>query len=356
MTRTHALLTPLLLAVLAFPAALARGQSREEAAVRSATAVLNEIMAVPLEGIPRRMLADAQGIAIIPNVIKGSFIIGARHGKGVLLVRDEKGNWQAPVFVTLTGGNIGWQVGVQATDVILVFKTRQSVQGILSGKFTIGADAAAAAGPVGRQAAAATDARLKAEIYSYSRSRGLFAGVSVDGSVLRVDQFAGSAYYQSPGPGQPATVPESAIQLVNQVAAYCGAARPQANGEVGQQPVVAPAPAASQSDALRNQLAQVAPQLYQRLDPSWRAYLALPAEVFTGRGHPSAEVLDRSAAHFDVVAKDPRYRQLAEQPEFQSTYGLLRHYVGLRSQPRTALHLPPPPAESGAPGSRPARY
>ena len=114
------------------------------------------------------------------------------------MVRDEQGAWQAPQFVSLTGGSVGWQAGVQATDVILVFKTQKSIQGLMEGKFTLGVDAAAAAGPVGREATAATDATLKAEIYSYSRSRGLFAGVSLDGSALQIEYEANQSYYRAP--------------------------------------------------------------------------------------------------------------------------------------------------------------
>ena len=229
MARKYALLVLSLLSWLVFPGTFAQVQSREEATVQLSTAVLQEIMAVPLRSIPQSMLADAQGIAILPNVIKGGFVIGARHGTGVLLVREEDGNWHGPSFITLTGGSVGWQVGLHATDLSLVFKTRQSVRGLLSGKLTIGVDAAAAAGPVGRQAAAATDGQLQAEIYSYSRSRGLFAGVSIDGSVLQVDNLAGAAYYRSPGPGRPETVPQSAVKLAEQVVMYSGVPQPQGN-------------------------------------------------------------------------------------------------------------------------------
>src|SRR6056297_3844615 len=130
------------------------GQSPEDQIVRSASTVLAEAMSAAGNRIPQSMLRDAHGVAIIPNVVKGSFIVGARHGRGLLMVREPEGSWHAPVFVSLTGGNIGWQIGVQATDVVLVFKTQRSVEGILSGKFTIGADASAAAGPIGRKASA----------------------------------------------------------------------------------------------------------------------------------------------------------------------------------------------------------
>ncbi len=116
-------------------------------------------MAIPASGIPASLLANAQGIVIIPDLVKGGFVLGVRHGRGIVMVRDERGFWRPPSFVTLTGGSVGWQIGLQVTDIILVFKTRSSVQGLLRGKFTLGADAAAAAGPVGREAAAATDTR-----------------------------------------------------------------------------------------------------------------------------------------------------------------------------------------------------
>ena len=352
--RTRGISGLALLAWLALPATLAWTQQKEDTTVRSSADVLNEIMADPLQGIPRSMVGGAQGIAILPNLIKGGFIVGARFGRGVLLVRDETGNWQSPTFITLTGGNIGWQIGLQATDLILVFKTRQSVQGIMSGKLTLGADVAAAAGPVGRQAAAATDGRLKAEIYSYSRSRGLFAGVSVDGSVLQIDTTAHAAYYRAAVPGGPAIVPESAIGLVSAVTAYCGAGASQPAAAAPPQPAVSGQLGAA--DSVRSQLAQAAPGLRGLLDKQWDAYLALPAELFTANGQPSADALRQSLAHFDAVASDPRYRSLAERAEFQTTYGLLRSYAAARSQAAGPLQLPPPPVEIGSHPQNRSRY
>lgn len=320
-------------------------QSKEDLTVQAATSVLDEIMAVPLSSIPESMLADAQGLVIIPNMIKGGFVVGGRHGRGVLLVRDPNKNWHAPVFVSMTGGSIGWQVGVQASDVILVFKTQQGVQGILNGKFTIGADAAAAAGPVGRQAAAATDGQLKAEILSYSRSRGLFAGVSIDGSVLQLDQIANATYYRRPAPGAPAIVPQPAIQLVNQVVKYCGAPTIPAPQQAStQQPTLASEHAMSEADAVRNQLGQIAPELYELLDPNWQAYLALPQEVFTGQGQPTPEALNRCLSRYKMVTSDAKYMGLAQRAEFQSTYGLLQHYASALAQKSAKLEIPPPPA------------
>lgn len=176
--------------------ALGRNETKD---VEDSANVLKTIMKIPEKGIPPVLLRDAQAVVIVPDVIKGAFIVGGRHGTGVLLVRQDSGGWSDPVFVSLTGGSIGWQVGGTATDVILVFKHRKGVEGLLKGKFTLGADAAVAAGPVGRSAEASTDIMLKSEILSYSRSRGLFAGVSLEGAALLVDEDATDAYYDKKG-------------------------------------------------------------------------------------------------------------------------------------------------------------
>jgi len=173
-------------------AALAKNETKD---VQDSANVLSTIMKIPEKGIPPALLRDAQAIVIVPDVIKGAFIVGGRHGTGVLLVRESGGHWSDPVFVSLTGGSVGWQVGGTSTDVILVFKNRKGVEGLLKGKFTLGADASVAAGPVGRSAEAATDIMLKSEILSYSRSRGLFAGVSLEGAALLIDEDATAAYY-----------------------------------------------------------------------------------------------------------------------------------------------------------------
>jgi lipid-binding SYLF domain-containing protein len=169
----------------------------ERERVELAGVILDEIMQIPETGIPFNLLANAAGIAVIPNVLKVGLVVGGRFGRGVLVLRNEQGGWSNPVFISLTGGSFGWQIGAQSTDVILVFKSERSIAGILTGKFTLGADAAVAAGPVGRNMSGAVDTTLRAEIYSYSRSRGLFAGVSLEGSVLQIDTEANGAYYGS---------------------------------------------------------------------------------------------------------------------------------------------------------------
>ncbi len=154
--------------------------------------VLDDLAALQIKGIPPALLADAQGVAIIPRVIKAGFVFAGRGGYGVVMTKDKTGNWAPPVFIAIGGASVGFQAGVESTDVVLVFRGRKSLDRILEGKdkLTLGGDAAIAAGPVGRQAAVATDGKLEAEIVSYSRSRGLFAGVSLDGAVISNDRIA----------------------------------------------------------------------------------------------------------------------------------------------------------------------
>lgn len=315
-------------------------QAIEEQTVQAAGIVLNEALSSPLNRIPQAMLADCHGVAIVPNVIKGGFIVGARHGKGILFVREPSGVWHAPVFITLTGGNIGWQVGVQSSDIVLVFKTAKSVNGILNGKLTIGGDAAAAAGPVGRGAAVATDGNLNAEIYTYSRSRGLFAGVSIDGSVVRVDQLSTGAYYPSPAPGQPVVIPPSALQLTQQIASHASV---QANQpQSGSEPKYAQQIGAGESEIIWAQILQLAPELFELLDDQWRGYLALPL-VPTGGGFPEPAAVGNSLRNYDLVATDPKFAELAARPEFRSIHGLLKHYEDSLAPSAPQMRLPPPP-------------
>jgi len=177
-------------------------QGRLAGTLRAATDVLEALQAVPEKGVPPVLLADAQGVAVIPNVIKAGFVVGGRGGYGVVLAREPDGAWGRPTFVSLGGASVGLQAGVQSTDVVLVFKTRSGLDRVLrgKGKLTLGADVAVAAGPVGRQAEAATDGRLRAEIYSYSRSRGLFAGVALEGAAITADADANQAFARTPRP------------------------------------------------------------------------------------------------------------------------------------------------------------
>ena len=182
-------------AALLLPAMVAHAEDPPLVRATNAVRVLSDIMQAPDKAIPRDLLRNARAIAVIPDVLKVGFIFGGRRGEGLISVKSPDGTWSNPSFITMTGGSIGFQAGVSSTDVILVFRTQRGVDSIVRGKFTLGADASAAAGPVGRTANASTDAQLKAEIYSYSRSRGLFAGVALDGSALRIDYDANAAIY-----------------------------------------------------------------------------------------------------------------------------------------------------------------
>lgn len=187
----------LCLAALALPLSGALAQdappNKETARLISATEVLQELRSSPDQNVPSWLLQRAYGVAVIPDVIKGAFLFGGRFGNGVLTVRAGGGRFSDPIFISLAGGSLGWQIGASSTDVVLVFMTQRSVQHFANGKFTLGVDASVAAGPVGRQGEA--EGGVNAEIYSYSRSRGLFAGVALDGTVLAYDRGANRAFY-----------------------------------------------------------------------------------------------------------------------------------------------------------------
>ena len=189
------ILITLLALVVAMPVVAG---TREENRVANASEVLDQLARIPERAIPPALLSRAYAVAVIPNVVKVGFGVGARRGKGVIVVRQGDNSWSNPAFVTLTAGSIGWQIGAQSTDIILVFKTRRSVDGIASGKLTLGADASVAAGPVGRHTGLATDIRFQAEVFTYSRSRGLFAGVALEGAGVTMDRKANAAFYSNP--------------------------------------------------------------------------------------------------------------------------------------------------------------
>jgi lipid-binding SYLF domain-containing protein len=170
-------------------------QEKELQRAETAIAVLTQVQSTPDSQIPDWLLEKSFAIAVIPEVVKAGFVVGGHRGKGLISVRSADGTWSNPSFLTMTGGSVGFQGGVQSSDIILVFRTQRGVDNLVHGKFTLGADASIAAGPVGRQAQASTDAELKAEIISYARSRGLFAGVALDGTALTIDDKANEKVY-----------------------------------------------------------------------------------------------------------------------------------------------------------------
>ena len=170
--------------------------SKETEKIHSATNVLKDFGKMK-ESIPHDLISEYQGIVIVPNLLNGGFVVGGKRGRGIAMIKLEDGKWSDPVFVTLTGGSVGLQIGVQSVDLVLVFRHKGVLTKVKNGDFTIGGDVSAAAGPVGRSTSANTDYKLQAEVYSYSRSRGLFAGISINGSNLAIDKKANAAYYGS---------------------------------------------------------------------------------------------------------------------------------------------------------------
>jgi lipid-binding SYLF domain-containing protein len=174
-------------------------QADQAERIRNAAIVLDEIMSAGDQAIPASVLEKAEAVAVFPGTIKGGFVLAAHRGKGVISVRDRKdGGWSLPAFLTVTGGSVGAQIGAQSIDLVLVVMNRRGLENLLRNQFKVGADGSVAAGPVGRSAEASTDIQLRAEILSYSRARGLFAGVSLNGAAIRQDRDANEDFYGEP--------------------------------------------------------------------------------------------------------------------------------------------------------------
>ena len=171
-------------------------QDKQDEKIQDATSVLTDFGKMH-ESIPHELLEHTQGIIIIPKLINAGLVVGGKRGKGIAMVKDANGRWSNPVFVTMTGGSFGFQAGVQSIDLVLIFKSRETLLDVKKGSFTLGGDISATAGPVGRSSTANTDYKLEAEVYSYSRSRGLFAGISLNGAALAFDKAADKAFYNT---------------------------------------------------------------------------------------------------------------------------------------------------------------
>ena len=209
------------------PPASAADAASETERLQKSIVVLQELVRTPDDAIPEHILDRAEAIVVIPTLVKGGFVVGAEHGKGVMSIRDRAtGSWSLPSFVAMTGGSIGWQIGVQSTDLVLLVMNKDGVDDLLRSEFKLGADASVAAGPVGRSAQASTDATMTAKILAYSRAKGLFAGVSVQGSSLKDDKDANGDFYgkeqsarevfampTTPAP-EPATAWRNALQRI----------------------------------------------------------------------------------------------------------------------------------------------
>lgn len=169
-------------------------QDKQDEKIQSSIKVLQDFDSMK-ENIPRELLNVTQGIIVVPRMINAGFVLAGKRGKGIAMVKLEDGSWSNPVFVTITGGSVGFQAGIQSVDLVLIFKSRETLQDIGTGSFTLGGDISVTAGPVGRSSTASTDYKMEAEVYSYSRSKGLFAGISLSGSAISVDAKANEAFY-----------------------------------------------------------------------------------------------------------------------------------------------------------------
>lgn len=177
--------------------------NREAKTMEAAAATVRDLAAIPLRGIPQSLLHHAAGVAVIPHATKTALLVDWEFGQGVMLVHEGDGRWSNPVFITLKGFGVGAEAGLEKTDLVLVFKTRKSLDRALRGKLTLGGDVAVSAGPLGRETEVGSDRKLKAEVFSYSRSRGLFVGLTVEGTHLSVDKKANEAFYHLPGGNAP---------------------------------------------------------------------------------------------------------------------------------------------------------
>jgi lipid-binding SYLF domain-containing protein len=190
-----------LVASLAMAVALPAAQDASDEArrIQNATEVLRELTTSPDDGIPQHLLERSEAIVVIPSLIKGGFVVGAKHGKGIVSARGQSaGGWTAPGFVNMTGGSIGWQIGIESVDLVLLVMNRNGVEQLLEDRFTLGGNLSVAAGPVGRSASAATNAQVNAQILAYSRAKGLFAGATIEGAALHEDKDANRAFYGTP--------------------------------------------------------------------------------------------------------------------------------------------------------------
>ena len=246
----------------------------EDARARNAVRVLNEIRAIPEAAIPDRLFDDARAVVVVPDTVKVGLVFGGRRGHGLLSVKRADGTWSNPSFVRLTGGSFGFQAGVQSSDIVLVFRSDRGLDSIVNGKITLGADAGVAAGPVGRNAATATDGQLKAEIWSWSRARGLFAGIALDGAVLTIDDAANEAVYgrdttprmifEGRAPGMPSN---AIVDFRDHLEESGAAARAARGGRPAAPMPVAPAPVSATTSPVA---AEPRPQPFETVEGNTR--------------------------------------------------------------------------------------
>ena len=224
MKRVSLLLAVLVLLPFTFAQTENKADNKAVARVEAAGTVLNEIESAPDQGIPEEVLGSAECVAVVPSLLKGGFIVGGRYGRGVASCRTEKG-WSAPAFLMVSGGSVGFQIGGQAVDLVMLVMNKEGMDNLLSSKFQLGADASVAAGPVGRHAEGSTDWKMRAQVLTYSRARGIFAGVSLSGARVTQDKDTTREFYGRMVPFKTALTgtipaPDSAYPFLNSLAKW----------------------------------------------------------------------------------------------------------------------------------------
>lgn len=230
-----AVLLPLVVLALTITAFGQTDRSKVLERVQDSGEILHEIMSAPDSGIPDNVIGSAQCVAVVPSYLKGAFVVGASYGKGVASCRTDKG-WSAPAFFRLEGGSFGFQIGGQAVDLVMLIMNEAGMRNLLSSKFKLGANASVAAGPVGRHADASTDWKMRAQVLTYSRARGVFAGISLDGAVIKQDRDDTRAFYGRMVPYRSlltgiTPVPTDAQPFLNSLGQYAPATAQDKKGE-----------------------------------------------------------------------------------------------------------------------------
>lgn len=250
MKKTLVLLLVVAMSALAFAADDSKDEkdnSKAEDRIQAAATVLDEIESAPDTGIPEEVLASAECVAVVPSLLKGGFIVAANYGRGVASCRTTKG-WSAPAFLFTSGGSVGFQIGGQAIDLVMLIMNKDGMRNLLSSKFKLGADASVAAGPVGRHAAADTDWKLRAQVLTYSRTRGVFAGISLAGAVIKQDKDATREFYGRMVPFRTSLTgnieaPKGAFPFLNVVAKWAQKAAERDKSAEGAKPPESAKPA-----------------------------------------------------------------------------------------------------------------
>jgi lipid-binding SYLF domain-containing protein len=321
-------------------------QPPEAAMVERASQLMDAAMAYPPKCLPRAVLLNAHGIAVFPRVVTEGVLFNVEHGHGAIVIRGESGQWHPPILADLSGETLSLQAGVYKSDLILIFRTKNSADEVLRGKYGVASKLSAVPGPVGFAAGMTAEVGVRAEIFAYTYHHGQCTGVTLDTTSLRIDARGNDRFYEGTGihpaeiqPELLSRLPPSAARLLMTMDRY---AQAQVAAPVPAPTVWSP-PAAAPVDVrgLQRQLAESAIRLQPLLDATWRSYLALPAEVYTADRVASPEALQQTLDRFKMLYGNPAYQELVRRPEFQQTFNLLRQCIVAQPLPRGPAFPPP---------------